>query len=266
MKKKIKILSGLLFLGAVGVGGVVFYYGFDPNLLKKISFYLDLANPSVRIVKVQEGLRKEEIAEIVGDKLGWNEQEKNDFINVHLTLNTRNREGFYFPKTYLIPKDDGPLEASNMMFDEFSNQVEKVSKPKSKKIVNQNTVVTMASIIQREADGKNDMRLISGIIWNRVFKGMKLQMDATLQYAKGNEEDGWWGRVKPEDKKINSSYNTYIHPGLPPSAIANPGLDAISAVYNPQKTDCLFYLHDKSGRIHCSPTYEGHKKNISLYY
>jgi UPF0755 protein len=57
-----------------------------------------------------------------------------------------------------------------------------------------------------------------------------------------------------------------LHPGLPPGPIANPGLDAIYAAYNPQKTDCMFYLHDKNRQIHCSKTYEEHKQNIGLYY
>jgi UPF0755 protein len=110
------------------------------------------------------------------------------------------------------------------------------------------------------------MKLISGIIWNRIFKGMKLQMDATLQYAKGSEETGWWPQVNPQDKNIDSPYNTYMYTELPPSPIASPGLAAIEAAYNPQKTNCLFYLHDKKGVIHCSATYEGHKKNIAKYY
>lgn len=266
LHKKIKL--GLIILAGV-VGGVLFvvlYYGFNPALLAKLSFYIDLANPSVRIVRVQEGLRKEEIAEVVGDKLGWDEKEKNDFINAHLALNAEDQEGRYFPKTYLIDKDSNPVEVSGTMFEEFSKQTEKIKKPKSKDIINEDAVVTIASIIQRESNGKDDMKLISGIIWNRIFAGMKLQMDATLQYAKGNEEDGWWGRVKSEDKKIDSDYNTYMHNGFPPGAIANPGLAAIEAAYNPQKTDCIFYLHDKNSKIHCAKTYEEHKKNIEKYY
>ncbi len=94
---------------------------------------------------------------------------------------------------------------------------------------------------------------------------MKLQIDATLQYAKGSEEDGWWGKVNSVDRKIDSSYNTYLHEGLPPGAIANPGLAAIAAAYNPAKTSCLFYLHDKNRQIHCARTYEEHKKNIEIY-
>lgn len=263
----------LIFAGFILLAGALFYtilhYGFDPALLAKLSFYENLANPYVRIVKVQEGLRKEEIAEIMANKLDWSEKEKNDFVNIHLALKSTNLEGRYFPKTYLIDKDEDPSQVTATMFEEFSKQTDKITKfksDKSKQIMNEDTAIKIASIIQREAGGKKDMKLISGIIWNRIFSGMKLQIDATLQYAKGSEEDGWWEQVTSEDKKINSSYNTYLHEGLPPGAIANPGLDAMEAAYNPAKTDCLFYLHDKNRQIHCTKTYEEHKKNIEKYY
>ncbi len=257
----------LFFLVSVGsLFGLVKYYDFDPSLLASLSFYEDLANPSVRIVRVQEGLRKEEIANIMATKLDWSEIEKNNFVNIHLALNSVDLEGRYFPKTYLINKDEEPAGVSANMFHQFAIQTGKIKKPKATKIINDDTVLKVASIIQREAAGRDDMKLISGILWNRIFNGMKLQVDATLQYAKGNEADGWWETVTPTDKKINSSYNTYLHTGLPPSAISNPGLAAIIAAYNPQKTSCLFFLHDKSGNIHCAQTYEEHKRNIERYY
>ena len=257
----------LFFLVSVGIlFGLIKYYDLDPALLTSLSFYESLANPSVRIVRVQEGLRKEEIANIMGSKLGWDEIKKDDFINIHLALNSQDLEGRYFPKTYLIDKNEDPSGVSATMFHEFSIQTGKIKKPKATKIINDDTVLKVASIIQREAGGKSDMKLISGIIWNRIFKGMKLQVDATLQYAKGNEEDGWWDTVTPADKKINSTYNTYIHTGLPPSAISNPGFAAIEAAYNPQKTNCLFFLHDRNKNIHCARTYNDHKKNIERYY
>ena len=265
--KSFKSLAVLAVL-SVGllVGATVFYYKFDSSLLTSVSFYLDLANPSVRIVRVYEGLRKEQIAEVVGDKLGWNEIERTEFINAHLALNTDDLEGQYFPKTYMLPKDEDPVGVSTIMVEEFSKQTSKIKKPKSKEIINEDTALKIASLIQREAAGKEDMKLISGIIWNRIFSGMKLQIDATLQYAKGSEEEGWWGRVHPEDKKIESDYNTYLYKGLPPSAISNPGLEAIKAAFNPEKTGCMFYLHDKNRKIHCAKTYEEHKKNIEIYY
>lgn len=269
--RKIKILITLFILLAGSLFYIIFHYGFDPSLLTRLSFYANLANPYVRIVRVPEGLRKEEIAEVMADKLGWNEQEKEEFINAHLALNTTNLEGRYFPKTYMISKYQSPSDVGAAMLEEFNKQTEKILKPKENKqgnsanILNEDAIITIASIIQRESNGK-DMKLISGIIWNRIFSGMKLQMDATLQYAKGSEESGWWGRVSPADKKIESDYNTYMYTGFPPGAIANPGLAAIDAAYNPQKTDCLFYLHDKNRQIHCTKTYEEHKKNIARYY
>jgi UPF0755 protein len=263
---KWKYVFFLVIVAAAGLFGLVFYYGFDLRDLGALSFYENLANPTVRIIKVQEGLRKEQIAEVIGQKLGWDDEEKNTFINAHLAMNKTNMEGYYFPKSYMVSKDEGPIDMSQIMLSEYKKQTKGITKAKTTKIVNEETALKIASIIQREAGGKSDMKLISGIIWNRIFKGMKLQMDATLQYAKGNEDVGWWPQVSPQDKKIDSPYNTYLHTDLPPSPIANPGLDAITAAYNPQKTNCMYYLHDKNGIIHCSATYEGHKANISKYY
>ncbi len=265
-KLKLKILFILCLLFGGSIVSIIFYYGFDPALLARLSFYENLGNPSMRIVRIEEGMRKEEIVQVMAEKLNWDQKDKDDFVNMHLALNTPDLEGRYFPKTYLIHKDEDPSGVTAIMFHEFATQIDKIHKPKSNEIINSDVVIKIASIIQREAGGKHDMRLISGIIWNRLFKGMKLQMDATLQYAKGSEQDGWWRRVHPEDKKIESSYNTYVNKGLPPGAIANPGIDALSAAYNPTKTECLFYLHDKKGRIHCSKTYTEHKKNVSIYY
>ncbi len=258
--KKYIIISLTLLAGIVL--SIVFYYKFDPALLTKLSFYVNLANPSMRIVRVQEGLRKEEVAEVLKYKLDWSEKDKENFINNGSNVSV---EGHYFPKTYFIYKDDSPAVVQTTMLDEFSTQVSKIKKPSSKQIINEETAIKIASIIQREAADKGDMNLISGIIWNRIFKGMKLQVDATLQYVKGNEVDGWWEEVNSEDKKLKSSYNTYLHEGLPPGAISNPGLAAISAAYNPEKTNCMFYLHDKNRKIHCAKTYEEHKKNIDIY-
>lgn len=263
---KWKTIIALFVLSIGTLISIVTYYGIDPKELVTLSLYENLANPSIRIVRVSEGLRKEEIALVVGKKLGWDETQESQFVDAHLALNDTNLEGHYFPKTYFIQKDEEPSDVTNTMLNQFSKEVSTVKKPKSKTIVNEDTALKIASIIQREAGGKDDMKLISGIIWNRLFNGMRLQMDATLQYAKGSEIDGWWEEVSPADKKINSSYNTYLHAGLPPSPISNPGLPAIEAAYNPVKTSCLYYMHDKKGIIHCSATYEGHKKNIDKYY
>ena len=128
------------------------------------------------------------------------------------------------------------------------------------------TGLRLASVVQREAAGKEDMPLVAGILWNRLLKGMKLEVDSTVQYARGKTDKCWWAPIKPGDiTEIDSPYNTYKYKGLPPHPIDNPGIDAIEAVLNPTETDCLYYLHDNNGQIHCAKTYEEHKANIEKY-
>jgi UPF0755 protein len=95
---------------------------------------------------------------------------------------------------------------------------------------------------------------------------MNLEIDATVQYARGNTGSGWWAPVTSGDiQNIDSYYNTYKYKGLPPFPISNPGIDAIEAVLHPAETDCLYYLHDNNRQIHCAKTYEEHQANIEEY-
>jgi len=262
--KKIPFTLALPLIPLFVLGFLLTHYHIPFQDLLSFEFYQNLANPAVRMIYIQEGWRKEQVAESVGNKLGWDDEEKAEFLNAHIALGKETSEGFYFPQNYMIMKDAEPEEVSKLMISTYDKKTSQIKKGKTSQILNEDTALIVASIIQREAGGKSDMRLISGIIWNRIFAGMKLQMDATLQYAKG-DEDLWWPQVKSEDKFIISPYNTYKNKSLPPTAIANPGLAALEAAYNPQKTTCMFYLHDKKRRIHCAKTYEEHKKNIEKY-
>lgn len=229
--------------------------------------YQNMANPYVRYVRIPEGLRKEQVALIYQKNLNWDNGDIFAFLNKD-DPNSVNLEGHYFPSTYVLLADaDGESVKDDMVSKFNQNYVNTIQKTKStlnKNVINQETVLKIASLIQRES-GAHDQRLISGIIWNRIFNGMSLDIDATLQYAKGNEEDGWWPQVHSADKKIDSPYNTYKNTGLPPSPIASPGNAAIEAAYNPLKTNCLFYLHDANHQIHCSATYAQHQAYINEY-
>ncbi len=231
------------------------------------AMYQNLGNPYIRYVKIPPGLRKEEIANIYTKVLAWNAQDRKDFLNESGETKT-DLEGYYFPTTYVLPIDASGEEVKDKMLETFDKNVTSVAQNKnyvlSKDKVNISTALKIASLIQREAAGKHDMNLISGIIWNRIWNGMSLDMDATLQYAKGNEGK-WWPMVYSVDKKIVSPYNTYKNVGLPPTPISSPSLAAITAAYNPQKTACMFYFHDKNRRIHCSKTYAEHAKGVEIY-
>lgn len=257
---------GLLLLSTillVGGTATLSHLGIEPW-----KFYLNLANPNMKFVSVQAGLRKEQTADIFAKALNWNDEQKGAFIATAAKRDKDNPEGVFFPSNYWVHKTATAEEVAHMMIDQFHKKVNDhiLSKNSTnfKQKLNLDTALRIASIIQREAAGPDDMKVISGVIWNRLFKGMTLDMDATLQYSKGVPGE-WWPKVTATDKKIDSLFNTYKHKGLPPSAISNPSLDALYAAYNPSKTNCIFYIHDNDRNFHCSVTYEQHKENIATY-
>ena len=221
-------------------------------------------SPYLTFVKIPRGRRKEETVAILANMLSWTAEQKQEFLSASDAWPEAYAEGVFFPDTYLIPSDATPRMVAEEMRAHFMAAYVPLSEEAAKQNIKWTTVVRMASLIEREAAGPHDMPVIAGIMWNRLERDMKLQIDASLQYVKGNEEDGWWGRVKSEDKYLESEFNTYQNKGLPPP-ISNPGIDSMTAVLFPEKTNCLYYLHDYDGEIHCSPNYAGHVANIRKY-
>ena len=218
---------------------------------------LNLDDPEYKFVSVRSGQRKGEIADELGELLNWNEKDIKDFGTQYEVCELIGQEGFLASGRYLIHKDESPEIVQLKMEESMREKLENLG-------VEESDVVTIASLIQREAAGKNDMRLISGVIYNRLELGMPLQIDATLQYIRG-EEGNWWPVPRSDDKYLESALNTYQNNGIPPAPIATPSENALKAAMNPLRTDCLYYLHDDWGNIHCSSTYEGHKRNVSYY-
>jgi UPF0755 protein len=232
--------------------------------LDNLSAVNNAINPKFKYVNVPQGLRKEQVAERFASALGWSEEEKAKFIDFS-TKKLEDFEGYYHPGTYTVYRGENSLSVITRMISKFNDQVMDRFDPKKAGVLKLETVLKIASLIERETNG-SDKRLIAGIIWNRIWTDMSLDIDATLQYAKGNEKNGWWPVVVPKDKYIDSPYNTYQNKGLPPTPISNPGVASIAAVLNPIKTPCLFYFHDKKGKIHCSVTYKEHKRLVGVYY
>ncbi len=221
--------------------------------------------PSLKWAVIPEGLRKEEIAEILAKTLGWNKETQDEWIMKDTAPDPDHSEGVYFPDTYLIPIDDTPADVATRLRAKFEETFAPYAKEAAAQNIKWTTVLKLASIVEREAAGAGDMPLVAGIFWNRLLSNMRLDVDATLQYAKGSEAAGWWPPITASDKAIDSPYNTYMHSGLPPGPISNPGIEAIAAVLHPAQTKCLYYLHDHAGEIHCSVTYDEHKANIEKY-
>jgi UPF0755 protein len=221
--------------------------------------------PYMKWIKIPEGLRKEEIAKLLADNLGWTTKQKDNWIKVITTAKPDYIEGVYFPDTYLIPIDETPELVAVRLISKFNEKFSPYLSEFTSKNIKWTTALTLASIVQREAANNADTPLIAGILWNRLNQKMKLGVDATLQYIRGDKGNGWWAAISVADKKTDSPYNTYMYVGLPPHPISNPGIPAIEAVLNPTKTDCLYYLHDKNRITHCAVTYEEHQANIIKY-
>jgi cell division protein YceG involved in septum cleavage len=236
--------------------------------LAQLSVLQNLASPSGRLLVILPGERREEVAERFGKLLDWTPTERQYFLELVASSTPELTEGKYTPSKYLTARDATPEDAAKLVIDRFDEEIASRYTPEIAAIVPLEDALTIASLLEREAYDFNDMRYISGIIWNRLFAGMKLQLDATLQYAKGSKpsQRAWWPRVVPSDKYIASAYNTYENEGLPPAPIANPSIDAILAALNPRKTDCMFYFHDSEGGFHCSKTYEEHVARLKEHY
>jgi len=222
--------------------------------------------PDLKWIVIPEGYRKEQIGEKLADTFGWSNEDLDKWNTVYTKMNIDYIEGTYFPDTYLIPIDEKGLDIAKRMTRRFDEQFAPYVGQFAQQNIKWTTGLKLASIIQREAAGKNDMPLIAGILWNRLNQDMNLEIDATVQYARGKTDMGWWAPIKASDiNNIDSPYNTYKYKGLPPYPICNPGLAAIDAVLNPVQTDCLYYIHDSDRQIHCAKTYEEHKANIEKY-
>jgi UPF0755 protein len=250
--------------GKIDPGGYRISKSMDAWSLAKIV----AGKPQLVWVTIPEGLRKEEIGERLAKALGWDEKALHEWNYTYTAMDYDHLEGTYFPDTYLIPTDENGLDVANRLRRRFDEQFAPYMTKFLKQNVKWTTALKIASIVQREAGGKADMPLIAGILWNRLLKDMKLEVDATVQYARDDRDGlttGFWKPIKVADKEIDSKYNTYKYTGLPPLPISNPGLDAIDAVLNPAETDCLYYLHDSNRQIHCAKTYQEHQQNIDKY-
>lgn len=246
---------------AVGSGAYKISKDMTPDQLNKVLH----KEAYMKWVVIKPGLRKEEIATILADTLDWTKTQKENWIDKDTTTSSEYTEGVYYPDTYLIPVDEEPALIAKRLISKFNENFSAYLGQFTAKNIKWARALTLASIVQREAANNTDMPLIAGILWNRLNQNMALGVDATLQYLRGDKGNGWWAPITTAEKQIDSPFNTYKYKGLPPHPISNPGIMAIEAVLNPTKTDCLYYLHDKSRVTHCATTYEEHMANIQKY-
>jgi UPF0755 protein len=207
-------------------------------------------------ITLPEGLRAEEIAQILKAEIPSYQESWVEALKA--------QEGYLFPDTYLIPKDADIDSIISILKNNFYKKIEERGIMRTDPQLSR--IVTMASLIEREAITDEEKPMIASVMTNRLSDGIALDIDATLQYAKGKGQNGkWWNVPTSEDKKIPSLYNTYMNPGLPVGPISNPGIEAIVAAKNPARSGYYYYIHDPKGVVHFATTLEEHNKNIEKY-
>ena len=242
-------------------------YRLSPELpLKEIIMRLTKGT-SDRWITLLEGWRKEQYAQEIINELSENNPEYNFDPDKFLKISTEH-EGKLYPDTYAIPLDASSEEILAQLLENYQNRTSKLSNNTT--LSNQEAIV-LGSLIEREAANDKERSVVGGILYKRLQNDWPLQVDASVQYIIANRECkvltcNWWpNNITREDINIDSPYNTYNQPGLPPSPIANPSISSIKAAYDPTATPYWFYLHDTSGQIHYAKTIQEHNENVQLY-
>lgn len=221
------------------------------------------------LVTIVPGYREEQVANAFARGLDWNANQRAVFLKQLKVSEPTMFEGQFVPGVYAVRGLMAPGDVQIMLSEKFNHEIVARYSTSTEALVPLDDALTIASMLEKETKDPTEMRIISGIIWNRLWNGMNLQIDATLQYAKATNAKSistWWPPVVPKDKYIKSPYNTYLHKGLPPGPISNPSTAAVLAALNPKKTDCIFYFHDSRGGFHCSATYKQHVALLKKYY
>lgn len=207
------------------------------------------------ILTIPEGYSIKEIGKLLQDRgIGTEDGLKKALANIkdfpYLTPNG-NFEGYLYPETYYLSVDTNETEIVKAMTKEFIKRFPPEQYPDKKIFYEQ---LIMASIIEREAQLKEEKPLMASVFYNRLKKGMNLGSDATVNYAYDYSKR----RMYYKDLKIDSPYNTYMYKGLPPAPISNPDYNSVMAALKPANTDYLFFVVTSNGKHTFTKTYKEH--------
>lgn len=249
------IVTVLCVVVAVGLGvGGLFIYRWAANS--------EPPEPEQYKVTIPEGLTikqtAEKVAALTGGTVTADEfnaaARAGDYDYAFLPVCDGNLEGFLFPKTYRVTEEDSARDVVVMMLDQFGKETGALDWAWAQEHgLTPYDVLIIASMVEKEAKMPEERPVIASVIYNRLRAGMKLQVDATVQYALGT----WKPTLTYSDLEVDSPYNTYRINGLPPGPICNPGFESIRAALHPDQTDYLYYiLTSPEGRHSFTSDYE----------
>jgi len=202
-------------------------------------------------VTVPEGLTRFEVAEVVAEA-GFGSAERFVALTADpapvrdLFPDAESLEGCLYPETYRFPRSAGPEGVLEAMLRAFREAFEDAAKGSESRL-EPYEVLTLASLIEKETGVEGERRLVSSVYYNRIRLGMLLQCDPTIIYGLILERR-YRGKIYESDIRDPHDYNTYVHPGLPPGPIANPGLASIRAGFHPADSDYLYFVAEAAGK------------------
>lgn len=218
-------------------------------------------------ISIPEGFTtKQIIALILNNGLGRAEEFDRALSDIEFLktfgLEEKGLEGYLFPDTYIFYKGMSEKEMLSEMIKNFKRKipVDAEEKAKSHNLTLHQAII-LASIVQKETYKREEMPIVAAVFYNRLRKGIPLQADPTVIYAIPD----FSGNLRKVDLKIKSPYNTYIHRGLPPGPICNPGLDAIKAVLEPSDVPYLYFVSRNDGTHEFSVSLKEHNKKVEVY-
>jgi UPF0755 protein len=177
-------------------------------------------------------------------------------------------EGFLFPATYNLPHDTTATDLATMMVKKFREAMQAIAPDRMEPMTPGTpllSVVTLASLVESETPKPEERPLVAGVYTNRLREGMLLQCDPTIVYAL-KQANQYNPPLTLKDLHYESAYNTYLHPGLPPGPIGNPGESALRAALAPAQTDYLFFVANTQGGHFFASTLAEHNKNVAKYH
>lgn len=207
-------------------------------------------------VTFPEGLRSEEVA-ILASGIFPNIKYE-DFMKIVVS---ENLEGKLFPDTYFFKRNISTNELIKKLNDTFKEKTKDIFTSNKTKL-SENEVIILASILEREEPDINERPVVAGILVDRYLAGELLGADATTQYVFGTKADFWPKNLTSEQLGSANPFNTRKVVGLPPRAISNPGVNAISSVIGYKESAYNYYMHDKKGVVHYAKTLDEHNQNI----
>ncbi|MEE2821678.1 MAG: endolytic transglycosylase MltG [Acidobacteriota bacterium] len=224
-----------------------------------------------RRITIPEGLTQKEIAKRLEAK-GFGDEDKflqamkkTDLINDWDPLAKQNLEGYLFPETYFFNREADEQKIVQSMVDYFRQHWTTAHSIRSEELnLSIREVVILASLIEKETGLDRERSLISAVFQNRLKQNLRLASDPTVIYAVALIKE-FDGIIHQSDLNLDSPYNTYIYPGLPPGPISNPGLRSIEAVLYPADVDYLYFVATNDGAHFFSDNYQDHSRAVEKY-